>query len=458
MKKRILSYLLVTVLLLVSLLGCAKTEDSKETGAETSTSTTTKEDTSEDTSESNASDEVVELNYWTWFPTVEQLSETVAAFEAENPNIKIKMTVMDSATYQQKIPLALSTGEVIDLVGVQPSEFATSIQDYLADLDELMPTAVGSDWSEGYSTSTLDKGKYLTGDTLKFITILNSGSCVGFYNAELLADIGKEVPMTIEEYKDVAEALYAKYPDKMAGVFGGLESWIVDEMMLTVLGQQGDYYNQWVYDGAAMDTPEYIDAINGLKQFFDEGIFTQDVMDLDYGSATEAFTTGNALVYYMGTWEAPLLSSKLREQNGIDLKDVGCMALPVVKEGGVPTIRSYMDCGIGIVKESKKQEAAAKFLAFCSTGDGVSILAKQFAGTPGMETFAMDESLLTSDVAREGWDTMLKLMNTATADRKNESSFSGAVEGPTVQTVLLGGMTAEDAVEKMQKEWTSGNY
>ena len=33
--------------------------------------------------------------------------------------------------------------------------------------------------------------------------------------------------------------LKEKYPDKYAGVFAGKDAWVVDEMMLTVLGQQG---------------------------------------------------------------------------------------------------------------------------------------------------------------------------------------------------------------------------
>ena len=103
-------------------------------------------------------------------------------------------------------------------------------------------------------------------------------------------------------------------------------------MMLTVLGQQGDYYNQWRYDGADVDSKEYKMAFEGFKKFFDEGIFTKDTLDLDYASATEEFTNGNALVYYMGSWESPLLSKQLREKNGIELEDVGAMALPIVEK------------------------------------------------------------------------------------------------------------------------------
>ena len=81
-------------------------------------------------------------------------------------------------------------------------------------------------------------------------------------------------------------------------------------MMLTVLGQQGDYYNKWRYDGEPVDSEEFKEAINGLKKYFDEGIFSADVLDLDYASATEEFTNGDALVYYMLT---KLYSISLRQ-------------------------------------------------------------------------------------------------------------------------------------------------
>lgn len=403
-------------------------------------------------------DGVTELNYWTWFPSTDQMKETIENFEAENPDIKINMTVMESTTFQEKVPLALASEEDIDIIGVQPSEFATGIQNYLADLNEVVPAAVGDDWLDGYNETAIEKGNKLTNGDFKFITILNSGSVMGFYNASLLEEIGKEVPATLDEYVEVAEALHEKYPEKMAGVFAGMESWICDEVMLTILSQQSDYYNEWVYNGAPINSPEYIEALNGLKAYFDAGIFTQDIMDLDYASATEMFVNGDALVYYMGSWEAPLLSRVLREQNGIDLEDVGVMALPVVQENGKPTVRAYLDCGIGIVDNSDKKEAAAKFVAYCSNGEGVTSLAKQFAGTPNTTNYEVASDMLTSDTAVDGWNLLVDLVQNATSDRKNESAFASAVEGPCIQAVINGTMSVEEAVEKMDKEWSSGNY
>ena len=412
---------------------------------------------SSEKNEGETTGEQITLNYWTWFPSKDQIQETVDAFEKENPDIKINMTVMESKAFQEKVPLALSTEEDIDVIGVQPSAFAEEVQDYLADLDELMPEAAGEDWKELYSEKCLEQGNQLTGGDTKMLVLTNSGSMVGFYNAALLKEIGYEVPKTFEEYKAVAEAFKAQYPDKYVSVFAGKDAWVVDEMMLTVLGQQGDYYNKWRYEEAPVDSPEYKQAIDGLKKYFDEGIFSPDVLDLDYASATEEFTNGNALIYYMGSWEAPLLSNKLREGNGIELENVGAMALPVAEEGGQLTVRSYIDSGIGVVDYSEKKEAAAKFVAYLTVGEGADIFGKQLTGTSAKKDFVVDETLFDTEESKAGWDTVNELINTATADRNNVSGYSD-VEGAAVQSVLNGSATTEDVLKDLQKEWTSGKY
>ena len=448
-KKRIAA-VMVMVLLMGMLAGCGTEDKKKEESAKNNLVQTEAVQTDEG--------EDIVLKYWTWFPSQDQLQETIDSFEAENPGIKVEMTVMEGLTFQEKVPLALQSGEDIDIIGVQPSDFAKTVEDYLVDLDELMPSVTGDNWLDGYSPDVLEKGKSLTDGKTKFITILNSGSNVGFYNAELLKEIGMDIPETIEEYKAVADALYAKYPDKYAGVFAGMEGWICGEMMLTILTQQGDYYNRWLYDNAPLNSGEYTQAMIGLKQYFDMGIFKQDIMDLDSASAAEAFINGDALVYFTGSWEAPLLSSVLREHNGIGLNDVGVMALPIVDKSGEPAVRAYLDCGIGIVASSKKQEAAAKFVQYLSTGKGVQVLSRQFLGVPGMLKVESAPDMLTSDAAREGWDRLVELMNHAPADRNNRTSWLPVIEGPCVQSVINGSITPEEAVEQLQKEWDTGNY
>ena len=69
----------------------------------------------------------------------------------------------------------------------------------------------------------------------------------------------------------------------------------------------------------------------------------------------------------------------------------------------------------------------------------------------------MDESLFDTDESKEGWDTIVNLINTATADRNNVSGYSD-IEGAAVQSVLNGSASTDDVLKDLQTEWTSGKY
>lgn len=71
--------------------------------------------------------------------------------------------------------------------------------------------------------------------------------------------------------------------------------------------------------------------------------------------------------------------------------------------------------------------------------------------------FTVDESLFDTDESKEGWDTIVNLINTATADRNNVSGYSD-IEGAAVQSVLNGSASTDDVLKDLQTEWTSGKY
>ena len=199
-------------------------------------------------------------------------------------------------------------------------------------------------------------------------------------------------------------------------------------------------------------------TIDGKKYAFDEDskMLYGWVNEDDSTLATDDSDWEQA-TYYMGSWEAPLLSKTLRDKNGIELENVGAMALPTAEDDGQLTVRSYIDSGIGVVDYSEKKEAAAKFVAYMTLGDGADIFGKQLTGTSAKKDFAVDESLFDTEESKAGWDTIVDLINTATADRNNVSGYSD-VEGAAVQSVLNGSVSTESALEDLQKEWTSGKY
>lgn len=438
--------LLVTSVLLTA---CDKVNETSQTEIENNTG--------KKVNKSEQKDEDIVLKYWTWYPNADQFEEVIREYQKKNPHVKIDLNVMESKAYQEKLPIALATNEDIDLAGVQPTAMAGQIKTYLSPLEPLLKKYVGEEWDSNYSSNDIKASKSLTDNELYMLSIVRAGAMIGYYNAEMLEKYNLEVPTTIEEYKVFADKLKEADPSIMPASFAGKDAWVCDELMLTIMGQTSDYYNKWRYDGAPVNSQEYINAMNDFKTFFDLGIFSKDVFDLDYGRAYEMFTSGKAATFFQGTWEGGLLSPVVRESKQIDLKDVGCFPLPVVHEGGAPSLRSYLDAGVGIVASTEHEEEATKFLNYIVAGDGLDLLAKHFIGTPGKLNFEMDSNLLKSEAEKNGFELMTKLVQEAIVDRNNVSGFSD-VEGASIQRIILDGSTADDEVEALQKEWESGKY
>jgi raffinose/stachyose/melibiose transport system substrate-binding protein len=399
----------------------------------------------------------VTLKFWTWAPSADVYKPAIDKFQAQNPNIKIDIQVLESKNFQEKAPLALSTGEDLDIVGVQAGAMAGQVAPFLADLDPLL-TKVDPNWQSKYSKLDVETSKSLTDGKLKAIFLLRVGAMVGYYNAKMFKDYGLTIPKTIEDYKKLADTLKAKNKDILPAAINGKDAWTMDELMLTVMGQTGDYYNQWRYKKAPVDSPQFISALKDFKKFFDLGIFTKDTLDFDYGRSQDLFTSGKAATYFQGSWEGSLASSVLRKDRKIALEDVGVFALPVVQPSGKPSLRSYIEDGLAIPSASKHPAEAAKFIAFLAFGEGIELMSgKDYIASPSKLGVPVSTSLFTTKAGLDGAKLLAQLVANPTADRNNVSGYSD-IEGASVQKVVEGLVKPEDEVKALQKEWTSGKY
>ena len=69
----------------------------------------------------------------------------------------------------------------------------------------------------------------------------------------------------------------------------------------------------------------------------------------------------------------------------------------------------------------------------------------------------LPEGVLTTDLQKQSYATMLDLINNPHSDRNNLGAFSDYV-GANVKQVVLGAMTAEDAAKADQEELEKGNF
>ena len=407
--------------------------------------------------EEMAEDEPVTLQFWTWFPPLPTTEKIIAAFEAENPNIDVEVTILESTVYQDKLPLSLSGGEELDLVAVQTSAMVDQVKADLMPLEPLLEEHVGDDWASRINEKSVEQSRLLAGDGELYILPMGSlGSVVGYYNAEMLEEYGLEVPTTNEEFKAFAADLQAQDPDILPVVFTGA-GWFHDEILLTLIGQTSpSFFNDIRYGDGVWNDPAYVQALRDYKQMYDDGIFSMDVIDLDYGRALEVFYTGEAAILLQGTWEAGALSEPFRQESGIELADVGLMPLPLIDESGTPSIRSFIELGMAVPNSAAHPEEAMKLLEFIVLGNGVDEWAPTFINVPGKLGYELPDSTLTSDAARDGYNTLVELVQNPSSDRNNVSAFSNVVGDAIIE--VLNGADAQEVADALQAEWESGRY
>ncbi|WP_168203571.1 ABC transporter substrate-binding protein [Oceanispirochaeta crateris] len=397
------------------------------------------------------SEEQTVLNYWTWYPGEATIREALDAFEMQNPSVKVELTVFESQAYQERLPLALASGEELDVFGVQTGVMAPQVKSYLEPLDSYFEAMDGAEWESQFNELDLDIARGQTeSDELLFITAGRLGSAIALYNAKMFDDLGLSVPNTYEEMKAVAATIRKELPGVLPVVFTG-DGWFVDEMLLTVVAQESDLFNEIRYDGGRFDDPRFVQALSDFKLMFQDGVF-ENMTDISYGRSLELFDTGKAAILYQGTWEAARLSSTFREKSGIALENVGAMAMPVMRDSGKATLRAYTELGYGISNSSSNKDAAAKLVHFLTAGEGFEIMNQGMFLIPNNKRAQMPDSLFNSDEGREGWELVQKLVAESTSHRNNLSGFSNTA-GQVIQIMLGGDLTPQETAEMIQKEF-----
>ena len=393
-----------------------------------------------------SSDGTTTINYWSWdgAPGEAVVTPMIEAFEAANPDITVKYTEIPQADYKTKVAQSLGAGEDIDVLGVQPSSWAAEIEDYL------LPVA---DWPDGaalvdqFQPSTIQQTERLfTDGELMSVPLYSTGSAVGVYNADILDELGVTPPTTWAEFKTLSDALEAQGDGILPAVMPG-DDWFQDEASLTVAGQiDPEFFNTVRYDEGAWNTPDYIEGLTDYKALYDSGTFDKATLDMDYGTAMTTFEEGKAAVAFNGSWETGRILSG----------NYGIIPFPA-ESADQASLRAFLDVLVGIPAKSTKQEAAAKFAEFISAGDGVDEWASALKGVPAVDGYTLPDGVLTTDLQKESYQTLLDLINNPHSDRNNMGSFSDFV-GANVKQAVLGAITPEEAADASQAELEKGNF
>ncbi|HKP08672.1 MAG TPA: extracellular solute-binding protein [Microbacterium sp.] len=247
-----------------------------------------------------------------------------------NDALPLKISTQPQAQYDQQLQLLAGQNALPSLFasGNSPQvakdlHTGDKLVDVAAELDEL---GVSDDILPA-ARSTIEA--LYDGEVFVLPTELNIEGI--WYNKKLFANLGIAEPTTWDEL----EAAAAKLSEAGVVPFSadGQDGWPLTRLVGNYLFRSiGPDALQKVADGEAKLTdPEYVEAAAAVADLGAKGYFGPSVGSIDYMTAVNQFLTGQAGMFYMGSWI--LANFNDPAQNQIGEENIGFIPFPDV-EGG----------------------------------------------------------------------------------------------------------------------------
>ncbi len=274
MKRRVLSVLLATGMIVSMLAGCGS--DGQESTDDTNTA-----DQAEDTEGTDSSDEAVSISFWSLASRKEFEDAIIEAYMEQHDNVTITATYYSTDDIKANLKVAASSGTMPDMW----YNWGGSLASYYPANDltyDLTDVAAENGWDEKYLTSALElctlEGQ-LSGIPQSIATMTM------WYRKDIFEQYDLEVPTTFEELEHVCEVLKENGVTPFAT--GGQYGWHVARYLQDLIEYYGGAEE---HDGLNLMTEDWASseavtkALEKLldweeKGYFQEGFLTEDPND-----------------------------------------------------------------------------------------------------------------------------------------------------------------------------------
>lgn len=291
----------------------------------------------------------------------------IPAFEAANPGIKIVFAPTAPAQYNSALNAKLEAGTAGDLITCRPFDGSLQLfeKGQLADLTDLESLA---------NFGPVAKSGWSTDDGSATFCIPMASVIHGFiYNKDAFAEIGIEIPGTVDEFYAALDTI------KADGNYVPLSMGANDEWEAATMGYANIGTKYWkgeegrnaliAGDAKLTDTP-WTDAYAELGRWADymgDGFEAQT-----YPDSQNLFTLGRAAIYPAGSWEI----SGFNAQADFEL---GAFPPPVL-DGGECYISDHVDIAIGMNPATENADAVKTFLNWAGSAEFASLYANALPG------------------------------------------------------------------------------
>ncbi len=253
----------------------------------------------------NAQDEVT-LTFWFEGDapaSVALFQQAADQFSADRPGVTVEITSYGFDDFLRVMPLALDGGEGPDVGYVPWGLQALGRYALAGHAVELTDIAAEQGWLDRYEMSDIRLTNGLTPDQIYGIPFENVTIGV-FYNKEVFAELGLEVPATIEEFEAVMQAALDAGMTPVS--VGGRDSWPLAHVWLQLVHTAmpievitGIEENDPMY---RLDTPEFLAATQKTLEWAEAGYLDPNMLSTGFVDANNLFINGDVAMNIGGTW------------------------------------------------------------------------------------------------------------------------------------------------------------
>lgn len=369
--RKILSVALIAAMTMGTLVGCGKDKPSTEnTGSQGQSDT---------------------IHVWGMGEEAKKLAEIAAPFTAET-GIKVEVQALPWDGAHDKLLTAIASKSGPDVLQLGTSwmpEFVNAealldLTDYIDQYDSLKP--------DNFFPGSVETTQY---DGKTYGIPWYADTRVLFYRTDILESIGyKEAPKTWEELKDVSAKLYAR-GDDMYGMGWDPKDQSVPFMLANQAGAK--------YYGPTADTnfnsPEFIDAITYLNQFFKDGETAVDLAIVD--AVTGMKGDGIIPLCYTGPWMINLINEGAPELEGK-------WATAVLPKGPANNDSILGGSDLTVFKYSKNVDASMAFINYMSKPETQAKWYDLTSSLPANEAAWTEHEKLSTDTLIDPFREQLK--------------------------------------------------
>ncbi len=280
-------------------------------------------------------------------------------FSANNEyGVTVQFEFYEREQYKTKLTTLMASNSVPDMFFtweldyLRPFVEGGKVYDLTADLE------ADPEWRDSFIEGALDP---LTYDDKVYAVPTQSTLAVMYYNKQIFADNGLEIPTTYEEFLNVCDTLKANGVTPMS--LAATTSWIPAEFVQQLSNGIG---GMELYEGIAAGTtpwndPANVEAGKDVQDMINKGYFQDGMLGMDSDQAKSLFQKGEVAMYYMGAWE---VSTFIDEASTPESENIGAFMMPAKNPENNGIVVGSVDSSFAISETCENKEAAVAFLKY----------------------------------------------------------------------------------------------